>query len=181
MNCSDADAPRFAGELFRHYRRPELVDADAAFALLDTVLSLPLDRVSAEDLHVLTGFFRLVAGRGRPASEGRRPAAVPPPADGPGPQWPGRRGHHCRRGGSGLPGKHAAAVSPGPPGRAAGPGCLIQRSLLDRQDAVSNVFLDNLKTATHWVLKAVGVEYLLDQVERGTAPTCSTSPPTSPT
>lgn len=49
MNCSDADAPRFAGELFRHYRRPELVDADAAFALLDTVLSLPLDRVSAED------------------------------------------------------------------------------------------------------------------------------------
>ena len=32
---------------------------------------------------------------------------------------------------------------------------------------MSNVFLDNLKTATHWVLKAVGVEYLLGQVERG--------------
>lgn len=32
------------------------MEADAAFALLDTVLSLPLDRVSAEDLHVLTGF-----------------------------------------------------------------------------------------------------------------------------
>ena len=56
MNCSDADAPRFAGELFRHYRRPELVDADAAFALLDTVLSLPLERVSGEDLHLLTSF-----------------------------------------------------------------------------------------------------------------------------
>ncbi|CAN4043511.1 hypothetical protein NBJODN_NBJODN_12545, partial [Dysosmobacter welbionis] len=27
--------------------------------------------------------------------------------------------------------------------------------------------MDNLKTATHWVLKAVGVEYLLGQVEQG--------------
>lgn len=34
-------------------------------------------------------------------------------------------------------------------------------------DAVSSVFLDNLKTATPWVLKAVGVEYLLDQVQQG--------------
>ena len=38
---------------------------------------------------------------------------------------------------------------------------------LDQPDAISNVFLDNLKTATPWVLKAVGVEYLLDQVEQG--------------
>ena len=38
---------------------------------------------------------------------------------------------------------------------------------------MSNVFLDNLKTATHWVLKAVGVEYLLGQVNEETAPTCS--------
>ena len=41
------------------------------------------------------------------------------------------------------------------------------RALLDHPDAISTVFLDNLKTATPWVLKAVGVEYLLDQVEQG--------------
>ena len=118
MNCSDADAPRFAGELFRHYRRPELVDADAAFALLDTVLSLPLDRVSAEDLHVLTGFSVWWLERG---GLPQKAAAL-------------RLFHHLltaldpngrdAAAISGLPGKHAAAVSPGPPGRAAGPGCL---------------------------------------------------------
>ena len=42
-----------------------------------------------------------------------------------------------------------------------------QRARLDQPEAVSNVFLDNLKSATPWVLKAVGVEYLLDQVEQG--------------
>ena len=42
-----------------------------------------------------------------------------------------------------------------------------QESFLNRQSAVSAVFLDNLKTATPWLLKAVGVEYLLDQVEKG--------------
>ena len=118
MNCSDADAPRFAGELFRHYgRRCGLCPAGHG---AEPAAGPGIRRGSAR----ADRLFRLVAGTGRPAPEGRRPAAVPPPADGPGPQWPGRRGHHCRRGGSGLPGKHAAAVSPGPPGRAAGPGCL---------------------------------------------------------
>ncbi len=46
---------------------------DAAFALLDTVLSLPLDRVSPEDLHAAD---RLLPPGGwstvRPAPEGRR-------------------------------------------------------------------------------------------------------------
>ena len=44
-NCSDEDAPRFAAELFRHYHAPAEVEPDAAFALLDTVLNLPMQRV----------------------------------------------------------------------------------------------------------------------------------------
>ena len=158
MNCSDADAPRFAGELFRHYRRPELVDADAAFALLDTVLSLPLDRVSAEDLHVLTGFSVWWLERG---GLPQKAAAL-------------RLFHHLL---TALDpnGRDAAAITAAVEaadcrgstpllflqarlGERLGLDVSIQRSLLDRQDVVSNVFLDNLKTATHWVLKAVGVE-----------------------
>ena len=167
MNCSDADAPRFAGELFRHYRRPELVDADAAFALLDTVLSLPLDRVSAEDLHVLTGFSVWWLERG---GLPQKAAAL-------------RLFHHLL---TALDpnGRDAAAITAAVEAadcrgstpllflqarlrERLGLDVSIQRSLLDRQDVVSNVFLDNLKTATHWVLKAVGVEYLLGQVEQG--------------
>ena len=41
------------------------------------------------------------------------------------------------------------------------------QALLDQGEAASGVFLDNLKTATPWVLKAVGVEYLLDQARHG--------------
>ena len=51
--------------------------------------------------------------------------------------------------------------------RTLGRECAELEELLDRPELASNVFLDNLKTATHWVLKAVGVEYLLDQVEHG--------------
>ena len=41
-----------------------------------------------------------------------------------------------------------------------------KKALLGRPGTASTVSLDNLKTATPWVLKAAGVEYLLDQVER---------------
>ena len=51
-------------------------------------------------------------------------------------------------------------------GRALGTDVSAQERELADPDVVSNVFLDNLKTATHWVLKAVGVEYLLDQIGR---------------
>lgn len=60
--CSDADAPRFAAELFRHYHDPASVEPDAAFALLDTVLNLPMNRVSPADQTLLVEFGHLVAG-----------------------------------------------------------------------------------------------------------------------
>ena len=41
------------------------------------------------------------------------------------------------------------------------------RHILYDQDITSEVFLDNLKTATPWMVKSVGVELLRDQVEHG--------------
>ena len=167
MNCSDADAPRFAGELFRHYRRPELADADAAFALLDTVLSLPLDRVSAEDMHLLTSFAVWWLERGGLPQKaaalrlfGHLLTALDPMAGTPVPS-PTPWRPPTARGSTPLLFLQARL------GSQLGLDVTRQRALLDRPDAVSNVFLDNLKTATPWVLKAVGVEYLLDQVEQG--------------
>ena len=167
MNCSDADAPRFARELFRHYRRPELVDADAAFALLDTVLSLPLGRVSPEDLHLLTGFSVWWLERG---GLPQKAAAL-------------RLFRHLltildpggRDAGAITAAVEAADCQDCTPllflqarlGAQLGLDVSRQRARLDQPEAVSNVFLDNLKSATPWVLKAVGVEYLLDQVEQG--------------
>ena len=167
MNCSDADAPRFAGELFRHYRRPELVEADAAFALLDTVLSLPLERVSGEDLHLLTSFavwWLKWGGLPQKAAALRLFRHLLTALDPHGPDA------------ADIPAAGAAAECQGSTpllflqahlGAMLGLDVSAQRAVLDRQDAVSSVFLDNLKSATPWVLKAVGVEYLLDQVEQG--------------
>ena len=41
------------------------------------------------------------------------------------------------------------------------------KHVLYDQDITSEVFLDNLKNATHWGVKSVGVELLRDQVEHG--------------
>ncbi len=54
--CSDEDAPRFAGLLFRHYQLPRAVDPDTAFALLDTVVNVPLDRVDEAAFRLLIDF-----------------------------------------------------------------------------------------------------------------------------
>ena len=167
MNCSSGDARRFSDELFRRYRDPAQVDADAAFALLDTVLSLPLDRVSPQDLTLLTRFAVWWLERGglpQKAASLRLLRHLLPALP---PESPDIR-------------EAAAAVRSADCGgstpllflqmkltEALGGDSSAQQEQLNQPDAVSNVFLENLKTATPWVLKAVGVEYLLDQVERG--------------
>lgn len=167
LSCSDADAPRFAAELFRHYRHPEETDGEAAFALLDTVLNLPLERTGQEDRRRLVNFAAWWLANG---GLSQKAAAL-------------RLFRHL-----------LTALAPGSPERetvanaVAAADCqdstpllflqvrlgdllglelAEQRRQLPQGDAISSVFLDNLKTATPWVLKAVGVEYLLDQVEGG--------------
>lgn len=166
-SCSDADAPRFADQLFRHYQEPQTVEADAAFALLDTVLNVPLGRVSPEDRVLLIQFAAWWLEHGE---EPQKAAAL-------------RLFGHLLPALSPCDAEYAAitaavesadCLSSTPLlflqarlGQQLGLDVSAYQILLDRPDAVSGIFLDNLKTATPWVLKAVGVEYLLYQVERG--------------
>ena len=163
-NCSDHDAARFAGLLFRHYQEPEAVDGDAAFALLDTVLNISTQRMTDQDRHVLVRFAVWWLCRG---GEPQKAAAL-------------RLLRHLL---PALCSEEAAAVREAVEHAECGsstPLLFLQAQLgqklgldmsglwaqLDQAEAVSNVFLDNLKTATPWVLKAVGVEYLLNQAEQ---------------
>ncbi len=43
---------------------------------------------------------------------------------------------------------------------------LQQKALYDR-DVVSDIFLDNLKTSTPWIIKAVNIKLLVDQIDHG--------------
>lgn len=160
-NCSDSDAARFSQLLFLHYQKPESVDADAAFALLDAVLNISLQRVNDQERHTLVGFALWWLCRG---DEPQKAAAL-------------RLVRHLL---PALNEEETAAMRNSVayiPCGTTTPLLFLQAQLgqrlgadmsalwaqLDRAEAVSGVFLDNLKTATPWVLKAVGVEYLLNQ------------------
>ena len=167
LSCSDADAPRFAAELFRHYRRPEEAEADAAFALLDAVLNLPLERTEAADRRLLVDFaawWLVHGGLSQKAAALRLFRHLLTAMEPNSPEW-----------GVVVNAVSAADCQDSTPllflqvqlGDLLGLELSEQRQLLAHGDAVSSVFLDNLKTATPWVLKAIGVEYLLDQAEGG--------------
>ncbi len=164
-NCSDDDAPRFAAELFCHYHAPDKVEPDAAFALLDTVLNLPVQRVAREDLRLLVAFaaWWLLQGEAPQKAAAMRlfrhllttlPDWAPE-------QDIIREAIQSVDCGGSTPLLFLQCQLE----ELLGLDTSAQKILLGRADAVSNVFLDNLKTATPWVLKAVGVEYLLGQVE----------------
>ncbi len=160
-NCSGPDAVRFAALLFRHYREPQAVTREEAFALLDTVLNISLPRIRAQDVQVLCRFAVWWLQNGE---EPQQAAAL-------------RLLRHL------LPALEEDDLSTVRGSvRQLSLGCstpllFLQAQLgqrlnldmsaiwakLDQAEAVSSVFLDNLKTATPWVLKAVGVEYLLNQ------------------
>lgn len=166
-NCSDADAPRFTGELLRHYAAPPEKDPDTAFALLDTVVNVPADRCDNQALSALTEFaaywMRVGELPHKAAALGlfnhllsSAPGITP---------YEGRitmeiQNMDCENSAPVLFLKTRLlknlGVSTG------------DDELLLHPETVSGVFLDNLKSATHWVLKAAGVEYLLAQISRST-------------
>nr|WP_325186189.1 cytidyltransferase-related domain protein [uncultured Oscillibacter sp.] len=165
-DCSDKDAPRFAAELLRHYRNPAQVEPDVAFALLDAVMNAPLERADPESCALLAAFAAWWLDRG---GAPQKAAAL-------------RLFRHLL---SFLPegaaergviagAVEAADCADSAPllflqvqlGERLGLDVSAQKARLGRPGVVSAVSLDNLKTATPWILKAVGVEYLLSQVER---------------
>ena len=163
--CSAADLPRFTELLFRHFRTPEAVEPDAAFAPLDTVLNLPTERMTPQELTMLVdfAFWWLFHGAAPQKAAALRLfrnllSALPE--------------------GSGPRNRILEAIVRADCSGSV-PLLFLQAELchqfhlednvlwhqLDESETISNVFLDNLKTATPWVLKAVGVEYLLNQAQ----------------
>ena len=166
-SSSEADDAVFAAELFRHYEHPEQTEPDAAFALLDTVVNLPAAFCGPRETAVLVQFadwWLRCGGLPQKAAGARlfRHLLTTLPSGDP------LRGQISRAAeGADCEGCTPLLFLQFQLGEQLGFDVTEQAEFLNRQSAVSNVFLDNLKTATPWILKAVGVEYLLHQVEHG--------------
>ena len=165
--CSDRDFPRFSELLFRHYQDPAAEDPEGAFALMNTALNLPMERISPRDAARLADYaaWWLETGEApQKAAAMRLGRRLLPVLEEDSPQ----RKAVARA-------VEAADCSASVPllylqsrlGKLLGLDVSGFLALLDQGEAAGGVFLDNLKTATPWVLKAVGVEYLLDQARRG--------------
>lgn len=159
--CAPADAPRFAQLLFRHYQDPAAIDGEEAFALLDTVLNMPPEHIP--DLAALTDFALWWLRQGgdiQKAAAARLLRHLLPalPRD-------GELGQRVLRAVEEMDcGENALLLFlQAQLGYRLGLDTTPFWARLDQAETVSNVFLDNLKSATPWVLKAVGVEYLLNQ------------------
>ncbi|MCI2056373.1 MAG: cytidyltransferase-related domain protein [Oscillibacter sp.] len=166
-NCSDADLPRFSEELLRRYRYPAQVDGGTAFALLDAVVNLPAGRCTLETSATLIEFSVWWLHHGELPHKAavlrlfQHLLSVPPYDAALRARMVGEiRDMDCE-------GSAPLLFLQARLGRILGFDVTAQEQILADGAIVSNVFLDNLKTATHWVLKAMGVEYLADQVEQG--------------
>ncbi len=167
QSCSADDAPRFAGELFRLYADPAAVEPDAAFALLDTVLNLPMDRAGDAERAVLVDFAAWWLEHGEPPQKAAALRLFRHLLDALPPNAPEKAAIAAATEAADCVESTPLLFLQAQLGKRVGLDVSAHQTLLDQQDAVSGVFLDNLKTATPWILKAVGVEYLLSQVEQG--------------
>ena len=157
--------PRFVGALLTYYHDPETMDADMAFTLLDAIQSLPAQYYDEQRrgkliefaaYFALSGDVRLQTAALLYLQEAQRPLSQEHP--------------QMRRI------AEVAAVREADEGltlqflryrilRRAGENVSAYRAVFDG-DITGEIFLDNLKTATPWVNKVVGVRILKDQAER---------------
>ena len=160
------DVPRFLHALLRYYEKPGEVSPDTAFTLLDAIRYLPsryygedtLDQLITFAAHFISqGELRLVIAGLEFLREAQRslPQNHPQMA---------RIVQIARS----VPSEHLTTI-------------FLQCKILNRagedvsaleqtlyhMDITSEVFLDNLKIATPWIVKVAGVELLRDQVEHG--------------
>ena len=158
--------PRFIGALLRYYDRPEEKDEDTAFTLLDAIRYLPAQQYDQETRGRLIRFAAWFAASGNLRLQA---AAF----------------QFLREAQRSLPQDHPQMAQIAAAARSAAGGSLpllflrykvLQRAgedvsdyqaALYEQDVTSEIFLDNLKSATHWIIKVVGIELLQDQVEHG--------------
>ena len=160
--------PRFVGALLDYYDAPEEKEPDTAFTLLDAIGSLPPRYYDAQTRGRLIEFAAYFASHGdtrlRTAAllylqQAERPLARED-------AQLARIAEIARRGdareGLTLQFLRYRIL------RRAGEDVSVYRELFEgARDVTGEIFLDNLKTATPWVNKVVGVEILKDQTGRG--------------
>ena len=160
------DIPRFLDSLLRYFNDPEHTDDDTAFTLLDAARYLPPKHYGEETREKMVDFAAHFAASGDPRVV---TAAL----------------QFLRETVRNIPRSHpqmariADLVESIPSGqlttvflkcrilRRAGRDVSALENTLYRTDITSEVFLDNLKIATPWIVKVAGVELLRDQVEHG--------------
>lgn len=166
VHARPGDIPRFLDALLRYYNDPEHTDDDTAFTLLDAARYLPPKYYGEETREKLVDFAAHFT-----ASEDLRlvTAAL----------------QFLRETVRNIPRDHPqmariAQITENTPSRQlttvflkcrilrrAGRDVSALEQTLYHTDITSEVFLDNLKIATPWIVKVAGVELLRDQVEHG--------------
>ncbi len=160
------DVPRFLGALLHYYDKPEDTAPDTAFTLLDAIRYLPPQYYGEETRGKLIEFAAHFAVSGElrlvtAALEFLREAERSLPRDHP-------QMARIVRIARGLESDQLTTIFlQCKLLRRAGEDVAALEHTLYRTDITSEVFLDNLKIATPWVVKVAGVELLRDQVEHG--------------
>lgn len=166
-HCPSADARRYLEALLRYYQNPEGLEESAAFSLLDTLFYLPLALCSVAERTQMHHFAAYFIGHGHTthavaALRFFQRLAETLPADDP----------CCRLIADFIPGFDCKGditltflqckIL-----KALGLPCAAQCAALYERDVVSDIFLDNLKSATSWICKSVNIALLVDQIEQG--------------
>ncbi len=160
------DIPRFLGAFLSYFDHPEATTPDTAFTLLDAVRYLPPQYYGEETRSKLIEFAACFTQSGElrlctAALEFLLEAARSLPADHP---QMARIAEIAR----GVEAEQLTTIFlKCRVLRQAGEDVTAIEQTLYQMDITSEVFLDNLKIATPWIVKVAGVELLRDQVEHG--------------
>ena len=166
LHARPGDIPRFLDVLLSYYGRPDETGADTAFTLLDAARHLPPKYYDENTREMLVDFAAHFTSLDDPqlvtaALQFLRETVRNIPRDHP------------------QMARIAQIVEDTPSRqlttvflkcrilRRAGRDVSALEETLYHTDITSEVFLDNLKIATHWIVKVAGVELLRDQVEHG--------------
>ncbi len=166
IHARPGDIPRFLGALLRYYDDPEHTDPDTAFTLLDAACYLPPKHYGEDTREKLIRFADHFAG----SDDLRLTTAAL---------------QFLRETERNIPRSHPqmariVEIARSVKGnelttvflkskilRRAGEDVSDLEAILYRSDITSEVFLDNLKIATPWIVKVAGVDLLRDQVDHG--------------
>ena len=160
------DVPRFLGALLKYYDNPQNTSSDTAFTLLDAIRYLPPRYYGEEVRDRLIDFAAYFASSGElrlvtAALEFLRETERSLPRSHP-------QMERIARIARAVPSDHLTTIFlKCKILRRAGQEDAALEQTLYHMDITSEVFLDNLKIATPWIVKVAGVELLRDQVEHG--------------